>query len=292
MESHDQGTGERLAWITQAVRDFWALSPHNTLGPDSGEKAWDEPLLACSRGDDPFYDRIKADLGDFYWTPADAFRLAYPAEPAAADELTVITWVLPQTAATKQEQRRETTLPGRRWSRSRFYGEQFNCELRLHLAGRLTEAGIAAVAPERLPEFGYRRSKTFGLASNWSERHAAFIAGLGTFGLSDGLITPRGKAVRIGSVVARLNLPATPRPYPSHQQWCLWYAKGTCGVCIKRCPADAIGSEGHDKDRCHDYIRAVTAPHARQHYGVEATPCGLCQVAVPCESRNPTENLK
>jgi len=32
------------------------------------------------------------------------------------------------------------------------------------------------------------------LQSNWSERHVAFIAGLGTFGLSRSLITPLGTA--------------------------------------------------------------------------------------------------
>ena len=37
------------------------------------------------------------------------------------------------------------------------------------------------------------------------ETHAAHAAGLGTFGLCDGLITPIGKAIRVGSVVAKMN---------------------------------------------------------------------------------------
>ena len=44
--------------------------------------------------------------------------------------------------------------------------------------------------------------------STWSERHVAYAAGLGTFGLSRGLITARGIAMRCGSVVT--DLPATP----------------------------------------------------------------------------------
>ena len=159
--------------------------------------------------------------------------------------------------------------------------------LRLHLVEQLTSAGFPAVAPERLADFGYRDSERFGIASNWSERHTAWIAGLGTFGLSDGLITRAGKAVRFGSVVARAELVATPRPYTGHQDWCLWHARGTCGVCMKRCPIDAITEKGHDKAACFDYIRNITTPYVRDNYGTGATPCGLCQVKIPCEAKPP-----
>ena len=69
-----------------------------------------------------------------------------------------------------------------------------------------------------------RRGYVF--ASLLSERHAAYAAGLGTFGLCDGLITPKGKAMRCGSVVARIQIAATPRPYEDHHAYCLFYAKG------------------------------------------------------------------
>ncbi len=275
------------AWVEEIIRGFWATSEQNTLANGTGEKAWDEPLVGYARADHPLFKRFAEDLSPFYWTPQQAFQKAFPEQPVAAEELTIISWVLPQTAATRADQGQATELPAERWARSRDFGEKFNCALRLHVADSLTTAGYPAVAPERLPDFAYQRSERFGIASNWSERHTAHIAGLGTFGLSDGLITRRGKAARIGSVVARIDLPATPHDYDNHQAWCLWYAKGTCGVCARRCPADAITEAGHDKDKCFDYIREVTAPYAQQTFGVEATPCGLCQVRIPCESRNP-----
>ncbi|MEN8688083.1 MAG: 4Fe-4S ferredoxin, partial [Desulfuromonadales bacterium] len=71
------------------------------------------------------------------------------------------------------------------------------------------------------------------------------------------------------------------------QDWCLWHARGTCGACMKRCPIDAITEHGHDKAACFDYIRNVTAPFVRDNYGTEDTPCGLCQVKIPCESKSP-----
>jgi epoxyqueuosine reductase QueG len=273
-------------WVTKIIADFFD-SPANTLGDATGEPAWGDPLVGFARGDDSLFERLKADIGPFYWTPLEAFHRAHPETGATAAELSVISYLLPQTAATRSDQRAETTYPAERWARSRFQGEAFNCALRLHLAAELAQAGYPAAAPERLPEFGYRQSERFGIASNWSERHTAWIAGLGTFGLSDGLITRAGKAVRFGSVVVKMDLEPTSRPYAGHQDWCLWYAKGTCGACMRRCPVNAISADGHDKPKCFDYIRNVTAPYVQEHYATGATPCGLCQVKIPCEAKVP-----
>lgn len=283
-----QGHREPAAWIRYIVERFCATSPDNSLHNAAGEKAWGAPLVGFSRGDDPLYRRFKEEIGPFYWTPLEIFQQTFPGRVVSADRLTVISYVLPQTAATKADQRQETAYPAERWCRSRFYGEAFNVRLREHLVDTLHRAGIAAVAPDRSPLFDYRMSERFGLSSNWSERHAAFVSGLGTFGLSDGLITPLGMAIRCGSVVAELALPPTPRPYgDDHQAWCLHYARGTCRACVGRCPVGAIDAAGHDKGECHAYIREVTARYASDRFGIAATPCGLCQVAIPCESRNP-----
>jgi epoxyqueuosine reductase QueG len=275
------------AWIAKTVTDFSATSPANSLTGKGGESAWGTPLVGFSRGDDPYYPHFKADIGPFLWTPEEAFALGCPTVSATADELSVISWILPQTAATLADQRAETELPAERWCRSRHFGEAFNEVLRRHMVAALAQIGIAAVAPALLPHFAYQVSERYGLASNWSERHVAFVSGLGTFGLSDGLITPVGKAMRCGSVVARVRLPATAREYRSHQAWCLYYTRGTCQVCARRCPAGAISEAGHDKHKCHAYIREVTAVTAKSLLGVEVTPCGLCQVKIPCEREIP-----
>ncbi|MDT8419768.1 MAG: 4Fe-4S ferredoxin [Desulfuromonadales bacterium] len=280
--------------VESIVHDFWETAPSNSLHLDSGEKAWGEPHVAIARGDDPLFDRIKEMIGPFLWTPLEAYALAFPDAPVSAGELRVISYVLPQTPATRADQGRQNSMPSERWARSRYYGEEFNCELRLHLAEALGSAGFLSVAPERLPGFGYQQSARFGLASNWSERHVAFIAGHGTFSLSDGMITRWGKAVRFGSVVSRIDLPVTERAYgDDHQAWCLWYARGTCGVCAGRCPVTAISPEkGHDKQACFTYIREATTPYATQTYGTGATPCGLCQSKIPCEAQVPPALLR
>lgn len=278
-----------LEQINQLVQDFWRSAPGNSLHLETGERAWAVPQVAVARGDDPLFVTHKELIGDFFWTPLEAFSLAFPERSVPAGELRVISYVLPQTAATRADQQQATIYPSERWARSRFYGEDFNCELRLHLAEQMTQAGFAAIAPERLPGFAYRESRRFGLASNWSERHAAFIAGHGTFGLCDALITRWGKAVRLGSVVAHIDLPGSERSYGEDlHAWCLWYARGTCGACARRCPAEAINtSVGHNKPACFRYIRETTTPYATRTYGTGATPCGLCQAKIPCESQVP-----
>ena len=56
------------------------------------------------------------------------------------------------------------------------------------------------------------RFRVIDRRSNWSERHVAHIAGLGTFSLSRSLITSAGAAGRIGSLVLEAALPRTARP--------------------------------------------------------------------------------
>ncbi len=276
-----------LPWIEEIIMTFWEESPYNSLGPGLQEHAWDKPRLGIAQGDDPLFEKLKEEIGSFYWTPREIFNMAFPGVNCEGEELAVISYILPQTGATRLDQRKETGVPARRWACSRYYGEIFNCELRHHLASRLTHGGYAAVAPERWHDFDYRESEKFGLASNWSERHTAWIAGLGTFGLCDGLITDAGKAVRFGSVVARIEIPATERPYRDYREYCLWFSERSCGDCMKRCPAGAITETGHDKKKCFEYIREITTPYSRKNYKTGATPCGLCQVKIPCEKRIP-----
>ncbi len=277
-----------VPWLKATIQDFINQSPENTLKNKENEKAWSDPLVGFSRGDDPLYPEYKRDIGDFYWTPLEIFSKTFPAAKASAGDLTVISWVLPQTEVAKADLRRETTVPAERWARSRIFGEEVNVKLRKHVVAVLQQAGHEAVAPMLSPSWETRTSVKYGFASTWSERHAAYAAGLGTFGLCDGLITPKGKAMRCGSVVARIQVPPTPRPYQDHHAYCLFYSQGICGKCITRCPAGAVTKEGHDKQKCKNYVE-VTREYVQSHFGFEGYGCGFCQTGVPCESGIPSK---
>ena len=278
---------EKSNWVISVVRDFVLTSPANNLQNGTRERAWDAPLVGFSQGDDPLFRHYKEVVGPFHWTPREAFELAFPSESVAPHELTVVSWVLPQTEATKADNRTQTVYPAERWARSRIYGEAFNNALREHVVGALQASGYPAVAPMLLPLWETRESDQFVIASTWSERHAAYAAGLGTFGLCDGLITPKGKAMRVGSVVARIEIPPSPRPYEDHHAYCLLYSEGICGRCIGRCPVGAISESGHDKVKCRQHTGGVTSKFVKENYGFDGYGCGLCQTAVPCESGIP-----
>jgi len=275
-------------WIEQTIRDFLDDPASNSLGGHFKEKAWDHPIVGFSNGGDPLYQKLKEDIGQFYWTPIGLFQRIFPDSKATADELTVICWILPQTEPTKSDNRKELVHVSERWARSRTFGEVINDNLRRHLVEKLREAGYEAVAPIVSPFWERKTSEKYGFASTWSERHAAYVSGLGTFGLSDGLITPGGMAMRCGSVIARIKIPPTERPYKDHHEYCLFYKEQICGRCIARCPAGAITKKGHDKVKCQDYLHQKMNEYVKANFGFEGYGCGLCQTKVPCESKIPT----
>ena len=153
---------------------------------------------------------------------------------------------------------------------------------------KLARAGINAVAPLLAPHWARYNEGPYQPCSNWSERHAAYAAGLGTFGLCDGLITPVGKAVRIGSVIAAMDITPTPRPYKDHHAYCLHFTEDICRKCIPRCPVKALSESGHDKKRCMQYTEQTMHKYIRREYGFDTYACGLCQSTVPCTDKIPT----
>ena len=155
------------ASITSLIQSFTANSPLNSLRNEAKEKAWDEPLVGFSRGEDPLYQLYKDKVGPFHWTPLEIFQQTFPGTPAKADELTVISWILPQTEVVKADLRKETKNPAEQWVRARMYGEVFNEALRKYVAESLTKAGHLAVAPTLSPNFQNREIRALCVCLNF-----------------------------------------------------------------------------------------------------------------------------
>jgi epoxyqueuosine reductase len=278
-------------WIQKLIEEFIATSPQNTIHDPAGEPAWDDALVGFASGADRIWQQYKEYVGPFHWTPWEVFSQHRPEANAGAEDLTVISWVLPQRESIRKSNRKAKKFPSEGWARIRVYGEEFNAALRRHIVDRLTQAGHPAVAPMLVSNWTVVKSERFSYASSWSERHAAHAAGLGTFGLCDGLITAKGKAMRVGSVVAKMRIAPTPRPYSDHRAYCLFFANGTCGKCIDRCPAKAISRKGHDKEKCRQHLLRARE-YVKRAYKFEGYGCGLCQVGVPCESGIPVREAR
>ena len=272
-------------FLESAIAKFVREEPSNRRKVDGG-KYWDTPLVGFASGDDPLFKRYKQIIGRFHFTPQEIFDLTFgrSKEPR---RLSVISWVLPASEDIRKSNRKEIKYPSLLWAHARDFGEQFNIKLRNHLSSLLRKKGYKAVAPMNSRYWKRLKSGRVGWASNWSERHAAFACGLGAFGLSDGLITAKGKAIRVGSVVTDLPLKPSNKMYPRHRANCLYYFNNTCKACANRCPAGAITSKGHDKDKCFEYVHGSVLRDKCAEYGVKITGCGLCQTKVPCEFEIP-----
>lgn len=272
-------------FIERAIVQFARKSPANRRKEGRG-KYWDRPLVGFASGDDPLFKTYKKIIGKFHFTPQEIFSLTFGTRKKP-QILSVISWILPHVEEIRKSNRGEDRYPSRLWAHARDFGEQFNVKLRKYVEGLLKKKGYRAVAPMISPRWKRFRSPRVGWASSWSERHAAYACGLGTFGLSDGFITPKGKAIRVGSVVTDLPLKASIKKYPHHRANCLHYVNRTCKACATRCPAGAITIKGHDKNKCSEYLYNTVGPLKRAEYGVKITGCALCQTKVPCEYEIP-----
>lgn len=279
-------------YIEREIKSFVRNSPLNRMPDDKNQPFFDEPLVKFADGDDALFTQFKTIIGPAHLTPREALAQAYNKKPEGLSvKLSVISWVLPITLKTRKTNREQTKAPSVPWAYTRWYGEKLNEALRSHVVKILTEKGYMATAPVIQPFFK-QLSNEKGPYSNWSERHVAYVAGQGTFSLSDGFITEKGIAHRVGSVVTDLKLPASARNATNPYSNCLFYVDKSCKACIARCPGDAISEKGHDKIKCLEYHRSPEVTQVRKSLGVGIAGCGLCQVKVPCEFKNPAKRVK
>jgi len=270
-------TGELDAdFITVFLADLVRTDPRNAL-PESGHlPIWDAPLLGIAAAGDPLWKTLKRSevIGPIHRSPEDWL-------PGAKS---VLVYFLPYTVAIRRTYPKKAFFPSLEWVSGRRNGEVFNNVIRPALARLVERRGGRAVAPSN--EENYRAEK---MRSMWSERHAAFIAGLGTFGIHGALITEKGCSGRIGSVITDIELPHTPRPYTGIYEYCPYPDLGKCGVCIPRCPVAAISPTKRDNLKC--------VVHGRDTVGEYFHPwgyhsCGHCLTWMPCVDRIPMQSAR
>ncbi len=255
-------------FVVKELQNFVQGNRQNVLADHDKIPIYDPPLVGFAAARDPLFEKLKEPevIGKHHRSPAEWLDRAK----------TVVSYFLPFSRQVREPNRSEG-LPAEEWVSARIAGEEFNDAVRRHLVKVLEGLGGKAVAPVLEDAFA-----VVGFRSNWSERHAAYAAGLGTFGLSRSLITVKGCAGRYGSVVTTLNLEPDPRPYKGLYEGCPWFTDGSCGRCLERCPSGAITRKGKDVRVCSDYLDNVIKPRYRPRYG-----CGKCQTAVPCEKASP-----
>lgn len=262
--------------LIQSAADFMERSPFNFISEEialkaeiAGMRIYDAPIFAFGDPEDPLFAKLKEpDVVGEQLIPI------YEWQPGAK---TVISFFLPYTDQVKKANSRDYLWPADEWLHARIEGQSVLMKLCAFLKQRLEEEGFASNVPAGDPRF-----KRMDLLSNWSERHAAYICGLGTFGLSKGLITEKGICGRLGSIITTAEFPKDLRGYTELYENCVM-----CGACVRHCPVKAIDMKTGKAHRpCSDFVDETERAH-EPRYG-----CGKCQVSVPCESRNPKKSKK
>ncbi|MFW6382278.1 MAG: epoxyqueuosine reductase [Bacillota bacterium] len=219
---------------------------------------WKDPLLAIASADDPYFAKLKEIISKQHKTPDELL-------PGAKS---VITYFLPfaEEIPKSNEAGRDASLV---WARAYIETNRLISIINQNLQQEIEDKGYNSAAPAATDNFSKE-----DLISYWSHKHAAWIAGLGRFGLHKMLITEKGSAGRIGSLAVDFKLPVTKRP---DQEFCLYYKDGSCKECIKSCVFGALKENSFDRHLCYSILRKNAA-----RFNSSADVCGKCTVGVPC----------
>ena len=266
----------------KAIKEYAQNSPENCLKkevalmPDlAGMSFYDEPLFGYASAADQYFEEAKKPeiIGAHFMSPNEWL-------PGAK---TVISVFLPFTGKVRLANRRDMSWPADEWLHGRIEGQLFQNSICRFAVDLLKKEGFDALAPIIDPRAGRGncpytdKTQQNYYTSNWSERHAAYAAGLGTFGLSKGLITRKGVAGRFISVITSAVFEPEKRPYSGVYDYC-----SLCGACVRNCPVGAISKEqGKIHFPCSEFLDSVKEK-CTPYYG-----CGKCQVKVPCEDKAP-----
>jgi epoxyqueuosine reductase QueG len=270
------------AIIEKNLGEFVQSSANNfvkkelAIRPDlAGMRIFDEPLIGYASAGDPYFEEVKKPgiIGAHFMSPAEWLSGAK----------SVISVFLPFTKQVRAANGISMDWPADEWLHARIEGQVFQNESCRFVVETLEKGGFFALAPMTDSRFKSGnplvQDKTLqdSYSSNWSERHAAYAAGLGTFGLHKGLITRRGVAGRYISIITNAYFEPDRRPYTGIYDYCV-----NCGACIRNCPARAISKEnGKLHYPCSLFVDSTLEKH-NPRYG-----CGKCQVKVPCEDKAP-----
>ena len=223
---------------------------------------WKEPIVGFADANGPYISALKEIVTPAHLLPGDFME----------NPNIVISYYVPFTeelAALNMNV--EGNLAAQEWSDAYNLTNTMIQDINQYVADFLNEMGYRAVSPTGVI-FDKER-----ILSNWSQRHIAYAAGLGTFGINNMLISEKGCCGRYGSVVA--DLPVEPDQILKEER-CLYKKNGGCMKCVKNCFSGALTSEGFDRKKCFEICMMNDARTG-------ADVCGKCDIDIPCAFKAP-----
>ena len=223
---------------------------------------WKEPIVGFADANGPYISALKEIVTPAHLLPGDFME----------NPNIVISYYVPFTeelAALNMNV--EGNLAAQEWSDAYNLTNTMIQDINQYVADFLNEMGYRAVSPTGVI-FDKER-----ILSNWSQRHIAYAAGLGTFGINNMLISEKGCCGRYGSVVA--DLPVEPDQILKEER-CLYKKNGGCKKCVKNCFSGALTTEGFDRKKCYEICMI-------NDVRTGADVCGKCDIDIPCAFKAP-----
>ncbi len=280
-------------FLAKIIKEYAVTCPANRLPEYNNEPAMTEPLVGFADGHDPLFQEYKKKeiIGDFHFTPEEALIYYHEIQQKNVKNKKPANISVISVAFLASRETRLSTPPEAEKASSRF------CYTYIHVADMMFDTlnqvvslleaeGYQAVAPDCTRPVPMETNAEGFHYTDWSEKHVAYTAGLGTFGLQTLLVTPAGIPLHIASVITDLALTPTPRKYDHHRYHCLHYRDGSCHRCAQRCPVRAIKPYTFDQNKCLDYFFELEAAKDKSQETIPAM-CALCLVGVPCEAGVP-----
>lgn len=248
--------------IEQLIKNF--VKEYKEL--NNTETSWREPLIGFADSNNELFYKFKGMIDEKYLLPSDIL-------PSSK---TVVSYFIPFTKEMVQTNF-GGRIPSKQWAVAYVETNKLLGELGEYLIIELNKLGVKANMP-KFPLPGFDSEKVI---SYWSQRHVAYAAGLGTFGINNMLITNEGCCGRFGSIVTDLevehNIALT-------SERCLYKAKGICSKCVDGCPSKALSVNEFDRHKCYELL----LEYDKLFSDIELSEvCGKCLANVPCSFTNP-----
>lgn len=225
------------------------------------ENIWEEPIVGFADANSEYIYNLKSIVVDCHYSPSDYLK----------DPKIIVSYFLPF----KREIGKSNNFKGassEKWANAYKVTNKMAQEINKYVISKLEQKGYRAANPTDIGVFDYNILK-----SKWSQRHIAYAAGIGTFGINNMLISDVGSCGRYFSIVTDLDVKADK---PLKEERCKYKIDKTCGVCVKRCEVEALTYDGFDRFKC-----SKNCKRNLEKFGVDV--CGKCVVELPCSYRNP-----
>ncbi|MBA2858754.1 epoxyqueuosine reductase QueG [Methanococcus maripaludis] len=247
--------------IIEFVKNY--SKEHNT------KTKWLTPIVGFADSNDPEFLELKQVISEKHLTPKEVL----------SESESVICYFLPFEKEINLGNVKKG-LASKDWAISYVETNEMIEKLNDYLSEKLGE--MNHTCSKIPPTHNFDKEK---LISYWSHRHVAKIAGLGTFGINNMLITEKGCNGRFGSLITSAKLKPSEKP---DYEYCLYKYNGSCKLCIEKCEKEALKINEFNRKEC--YKVCLTNQKVYEKYGV-ADVCAKCLCNVPCSFKNPAKKL-